>query len=45
MTTRFGESPIDPDEVAKIMGYKPTNEELDVDEKEDGIEEDEVIEE
>ena len=35
MTTRFGESPIDPDEVAKIMGYKPTNEELDVDEKDD----------
>jgi hypothetical protein len=34
MTAKLGESPIDPDEVAKVMGYKPFNELLDVDEKE-----------
>jgi hypothetical protein len=45
MTARFGESPIDPNEVAKVMGYKPYNEPLDVDEKEVDDLEDEALEE
>jgi hypothetical protein len=45
MTARLGESPIDPNEVAKVMGYKPYNEPLDVDEKEVDDLEDEALEE
>ena len=44
MDKQFGETPTDISEVAKIMGYKPLNEELDIDEK-DEDEEDEAAEE
>ena len=44
MHKQFGETPTDISEVAKIMGYKPLDEELDVDEKEDDDFEDDIIE-
>ena len=44
MDKQFGETPTDISEVAKIMGYKPLNEELDVDEKDDDEEDGDIEE-